>query len=90
MIDVRQVDHTRGQVEHYLLEVPQRKRVDALRRLAQLDDFCALVFFKQTFAPPIKDKTFSSSNLAHGRITLVNWAANSRSTTEKGKYESKI
>lgn len=48
VIDVRQVDHTRGQVEHYLLEVPQRKRVDALRRLAQLDDFCALVFFKQT------------------------------------------
>lgn len=44
VIDVRQVDHTRGQVEHYLLEVPQRKRVDALRRLAQLDDFCALVF----------------------------------------------
>ena len=48
VIDVRQVDHTRGQVEHYLLEVPQRKRVDALRRLTQLDDFCALVFFKQT------------------------------------------
>ena len=33
--------------------------------------------WRLTFAPPIKDKTFSSSNLAHGRITLVNWAANS-------------
>lgn len=48
VIDVRQVDHTQGQVDHYVLEVPQRKRVDALRRLAQLDEFCALVFFKQT------------------------------------------
>ncbi|WP_057737537.1 DEAD/DEAH box helicase [Liquorilactobacillus uvarum] len=47
MIDVRLSDNTQGKVTHYLLETPVRKRVDTLRKLAHLDGFYALVFFKQ-------------------------------------------
>lgn len=47
MIDVRSSDNTQGKVTHYLLETPVRKRVDTLRKLAHLDGFYALVFFKQ-------------------------------------------
>ncbi|KRN05807.1 ATP-dependent RNA helicase [Liquorilactobacillus sucicola DSM 21376 = JCM 15457] len=46
-VDVRASDNTQGKVVHYLLETPVRKRVDALRKLAHLDGFYALVFFKQ-------------------------------------------
>ncbi|KRL00273.1 DEAD/DEAH box helicase [Liquorilactobacillus capillatus] len=46
-VDVRSSDRTQGQVTHYLLETPVRKRVDTLRKLAHLNDFYALVFFKQ-------------------------------------------
>ena len=45
--DVRKEDHTQGKVTHYLVECPTRKRVDYLRRLANIDDFYGLVFFKQ-------------------------------------------
>lgn len=48
VFDVRKSDQTRGEVTHYLLETPQRKRIDTLRRLSQLEEFFALVFFKQT------------------------------------------
>lgn len=46
-VDVRSSDNTQGEVTHYLLETPVRKRVDTLRKLAHLDGFYALVFFKQ-------------------------------------------
>ncbi|MHC3377184.1 DEAD/DEAH box helicase [Ligilactobacillus equi] len=46
--DVRKIDDTQGEVMHYLIETPVRKRTDALRRLANLDDFAGLVFVKQT------------------------------------------
>ncbi|MCP9313206.1 DEAD/DEAH box helicase [Liquorilactobacillus satsumensis] len=45
--DVRAQDQTQGEVTHYLLETPTRKRTEALRRLAHLEGFSALVFFKQ-------------------------------------------
>lgn len=46
-IDVSQTDDTAGEVTHYLIETPTRKRVDMLRRLANLEGMHALVFFKQ-------------------------------------------
>ncbi|GKS80549.1 helicase [Ligilactobacillus pabuli] len=48
VIDVRQIDQTQGHVVHYLIESPVRKRVDMLRKLANLDDFAGLVFFDST------------------------------------------
>lgn len=47
VIDVSDQDITGGQVTHYLLETPTRKRVDMLRKIANLPDMHALVFFKQ-------------------------------------------
>lgn len=47
VVDVREQDRTQGHVTHFMVEVPQRKRVDALRRLANVDGFHALVFFAQ-------------------------------------------
>lgn len=48
VIDVSDQDITGGQVTHYLLETPTRKRVDMLRKIANLPEMHALVFFKQT------------------------------------------
>lgn len=48
VIDVRQIDDTQGHVVHYLVESPERKRVEMLRKLANLDDFAGLVFFDST------------------------------------------
>ena len=47
-IDVRKEDNTRGEVTNYMIETPTRKRTEMLRRLGHVDDFYALVFFKQT------------------------------------------
>lgn len=47
-IDVSQQVHLSGEVIHYLIEVPTRKRVDALRKLGNMPDFYGLVFFKQS------------------------------------------
>ncbi|KRN90353.1 DEAD/DEAH box helicase [Ligilactobacillus ceti] len=45
--DVRAIDNTQGEVTHYLVETPTRKRTDALRRLANMNEFYGLVFFKK-------------------------------------------
>lgn len=47
-IDVRKEDDTRGEVTNYMIETPTRKRTEMLRRLGHVDNFYALVFFKQT------------------------------------------
>lgn len=47
VFDVTDIDDTQGDVTHYLLETPMRKRVDLLRKLANVDGMRALVFFKQ-------------------------------------------
>ena len=47
-IDVRATDHTQGAVTHYMVAVPTRKRVDALRKLARMPQMRALVFCSQT------------------------------------------
>lgn len=44
-IDVRAEDHSQGSVCHGMIDVPVRKRVDALRRLSHVPNFYALVFF---------------------------------------------
>lgn len=46
-IDVSESDDTAGQVTHYLVETPTRKRAEMLRKLANLNGMHALVFFKQ-------------------------------------------
>lgn len=48
IFDTRQDDTTQGEVRHYLVEVPTRKRLDALRRLGNMEGFYGLVFFKKT------------------------------------------
>lgn len=47
-IDVRQEDHTQGDVRHGLLQVGMGKRDQMLKRLLAVPNFRALVFFKQT------------------------------------------
>ncbi|EJF00565.1 DEAD/DEAH box helicase [Liquorilactobacillus mali] len=47
VFDVRAEDQTQGEVEHFLVETPVRKRIDTLRKLSNLEKFSALVFFKK-------------------------------------------
>lgn len=72
-IDVRKEDHTQGQVMHYLIETPVRKRVDILRRLSHVDDFCALVFFKQTAT--LKDV---ADKLKHQHVKIAELTSDAR------------
>ncbi|MHA3066479.1 DEAD/DEAH box helicase [Lacticaseibacillus saniviri] len=46
-IDVRDQDHTQGEVTHYFIQSDRKHQVDWLRRLAHIDKFQALVFFNQ-------------------------------------------
>lgn len=45
VLDVRHEDTSKGEVKHYYLETPLRKRSEILRRLAHVPDMRALVFF---------------------------------------------
>lgn len=65
VIDVRQIDNTQGHVTHYLIESPVRKRVEMLRKLANLDDFAGLVFFDST--TQVKD---ASEKLAFQHVAI--------------------
>lgn len=59
-IDVRDQDHTQGEVTHYFIQSDRKHQVDWLRRLAHIDKFQALVFLIRTrqwkrlrlFTPP--------------------------------------
>ncbi|KRM88461.1 DEAD/DEAH box helicase [Liquorilactobacillus vini] len=46
-VDVRQSDQTQGQVAHYYVTLPTRKRFDLLRKLGRETGFKGLVFFNQ-------------------------------------------
>lgn len=47
VVDVTAEDDTQGEISHYFLRYPQRRKVDALRRLGHLADFQGLIFFNQ-------------------------------------------
>lgn len=47
VINVTKEDTSKGIIHHYYLNYPKRKLVDALRRLAHLENFRGLVFFNQ-------------------------------------------
>ncbi|MFV0557549.1 MAG: DEAD/DEAH box helicase [Enterococcus sp.] len=46
-IDVTATDASKGEIQHYFLRVPQRKKVDLLRKLAYIEAFRGLIFFNQ-------------------------------------------
>ncbi|KID41347.1 DEAD/DEAH box helicase [Fructilactobacillus fructivorans] len=48
IIDVRDVDKTRGKVTHGLFQISRAKRNEMLNRLSKMQGFKALVFFNQT------------------------------------------
>ncbi|KRN12225.1 superfamily II DNA RNA helicase [Fructilactobacillus fructivorans] len=48
IIDVRDVDKTRGKVTHGLFQISRAKRNEMLNRLSKMQSFKALVFFNQT------------------------------------------
>lgn len=73
--DVRKQDQTRGHVTHYMVEVPQRKRVEALRKLANVKDFYALVFFKQN--AELKD---AYEKLIHAGASVARLSSEQRQT----------
>lgn len=46
-IDVSETDRSAGQVQHFYLEVPFRKRKDYLQRMLHVPDFHGMTFFNQ-------------------------------------------
>lgn len=47
VVDVQQEDTSTQQLQHFYVRVPVRKRVEELRRLANIPDFQGLVFFNE-------------------------------------------
>ncbi|MGX7197670.1 DEAD/DEAH box helicase [Enterococcus olivae] len=47
VIDVTKEDRSKGMVQHHYLLYPNRRVVDALRRLAHIENFQSLVFFNE-------------------------------------------
>jgi superfamily II DNA/RNA helicase len=65
-VDVRSTDQTQGQVTHYYLTVPVRKRFDLLVKAGRKSNFKALVFFNQleTLAATAKRLKFAKIAIA--------------------------
>lgn len=75
VMDVSDQDITGGQVTHYLMETPTRKRVDLLRKIANLPQMHALVFFNQMTT---LEKVYQK--LRHHHIPVAMLSSNGRQT----------
>ncbi len=78
VIDVRAIDQTQGHVVHYFVESPVRKRVEMLRKLANLEDFAGLVFFNST--TQVKD---TAEKLAYQHVAVAELSSGQSSQKRK-------
>lgn len=70
LIDVRQIDDSRGEVKHYLIDIPVRKKTAFLKRVAAMDK-TTLVFFNQ-----ISSLKKAAATLQHDHVSATVLDAN--------------
>lgn len=83
IIDVTAEDQSKGEIHHYYLDYPQRRIVDALRRLAHLPDFQGLVFFNELSAMGNAEEKL----LYHG-LPVATLASDQNKLARRGALES--
>ena len=83
LVDVTADDQSKGMIHHYYLVYPQRKIVDALRRLAHLPDFRGLVFFNELSAMGNAEEKL----LYHG-LPVATLASDQNKLARRGALES--
>ncbi|HBF74686.1 MAG TPA: helicase, partial [Lactobacillus sp.] len=74
-IDVRDIDHTQGEVRHGLLEVGNLKKAGMLGKLTSVKQFKALVFFNH-----VGSLQQTKSWLTHHHVPVATLSANQRQT----------
>lgn len=74
-IDVRDIDHTQGEVRHGLLEVGNLKKAGMLGKLTSVKQFKALVFFNH-----VGSLQQTKSWLMHHHVPVATLSANQRQT----------
>lgn len=74
-VDVRDIDHTQGEVRHGLLEVSNLKKAGMLGKLTSVKQFKALVFFNHVGA-----LQQTKSWLTHHHVPVATLSANQRQT----------
>lgn len=78
LIDVTATDQSKGEVQHYYLETPIRKRVDQLRRLAYIPNFKGIVFFNQ-----MSDLGAAEEKLLYEGVPVISLASDQNKTLRK-------
>lgn len=88
IIDVRDIDHTQGQVTHYFVQTDNAHREVWLRHLAHLDKFQALVFFNQNAVMMKVARTLSHQSVKFAVLNRTDRSAtraNALNAFRKGK-----
>ena len=78
VLDVTDEDDSQGEVTHVYLRIPERKKVDSLRRLAYIDGFQALVFFNQ-----VGDMGAAEEKLLHHGVEVSSLASDQNKLMRK-------
>lgn len=82
IVDVSQEDNSNQQVKHYYLLYPKRRKVDVLRRLANLDDFQALFFFNE-----VQDLGNAEEKLIYHQLAVASLASDQNKMMRKAALE---
>jgi superfamily II DNA/RNA helicase len=83
MLDVTKEDTSKGEIKHYTLFVNPRKRVDTLRKLANVENFRALVFFNS-----LSDLGASDEKLSYMGLPVASLASDQDKLVRKAVLEN--
>lgn len=82
IVDVSKEDDSQGEVQHFYLEVSERKKVDQLRRLLNLPAFWGMVFFNQ-----LNDMGSAEEKLLFHHLPVASLASDQAKMSRKAAIE---
>lgn len=82
IVDVSKEDDSQGDVQHFYLEVSERKKVDQLRRLLNLPVFWGMVFFNQ-----LNDMGSAEEKLLFHHLPVASLASDQAKMSRKAAIE---
>ncbi|MGX7203904.1 DEAD/DEAH box helicase [Enterococcus pingfangensis] len=82
IVDVSKEDDSQGEVQHFYLEVSERKKVDQLRRLLNLPAFWGMVFFNQ-----LNDMGSTEEKLLFHHLPVASLASDQAKMSRKAAIE---
>ncbi|MDT2613727.1 DEAD/DEAH box helicase [Enterococcus dongliensis] len=82
LVDVTEEDDSQGDVQHFYLEVSERKKVEQLRRLLNLPSFWGMVFFNQ-----LNDMGSAEEKLLFHHLPVASLASDQAKMSRKAAIE---